>query len=90
MSRSDAFIHAFQVAAGEAVSEGLPMKITLKGGEHIEGVPESVESDASNRPGAFTPPDEEHLYGPMEHTVQIEGKDILAQEVREFTVTLPG
>lgn len=74
--------------AGEAVSEGLILRLVLKGGESVEGIPDSVDIDASNRPGRWTPKDEEHLYGPMESTIQVGSLAVLAQEVREFTLSL--
>ena len=66
------------------------MRLELKGGEIVEGIPESVHADASNRPSIFTPPSEEHLYvDRVEVDVTIAGKKVLLQEVAGFRVALP-
>ena len=90
-SPTTTFLHALGTAAGEAVSGGLHLRLVLKGGEVVEGVPETVRGDASNRP-AFgpAPPSERGLYvDRVETSVEIAGTEVLLEEVASFTVTLP-
>lgn len=86
----EAFSWAFFRASSEAVSAGLPMRVVLKGGETFDAIPESISRDVSNvRPREFPPDEFEDEFGPAEHVLLIAGNQILAQEVREFTVRLP-
>lgn len=91
-SPTTTFLRALSTAADEAVSGGLHLRLVLKGGEVLEGVPETVSGDASNRPPAFgsTPPSERGLYvDRVETSVEIAGTEVLLEEVASFTVTLP-
>jgi hypothetical protein len=81
-------MRAFVVAANAAVDHGLRMSLVTKAGEVFEGVPEAVAVDHTNGPASVTLPDERHLYGPREDTIEIDGREILAQEVAQFTLTL--
>jgi hypothetical protein len=78
----------FFAVVSDAVSRGRCMRITLKGGKSLEGVPESVSADAENAPPAWEPdplpPDVADQYGPVEILVRIAGQEILAQEVESF------
>jgi hypothetical protein len=81
-------IDSLKRAATDAVSNGTPMRLALKSGEVLEGVPESVAVDAMNAPAINTPLasfEREH-FGPTEVTIMLAGTAVLAQEVREFAV----
>jgi hypothetical protein len=85
----DAKIERFRKAAIEAVSAATPMRVVLKGGETLQGIPERISSDAENAPSAWNPPmtpEEQQHFGPVEYVLTIAGKEILAQEVEEFAV----
>lgn len=84
-----AFISVLSHAASEAVSAGLHMRLALKGGEVIEGVPDTVRVNVEDVPPRGTPQSELHLYGAREETIQIAGAEILLQEVASFTLSLP-
>lgn len=86
------FLNALSATAGEAVSGGLQLRLELKGGEVVEGVPQSVNDDASNRPGFGyePPPGERPLYvDRVETSIKIAGTEVLLQEVAVFTLTGP-
>jgi len=85
------FLNALSASVDEAVSGGLPMRLALKGGEVLTGVPDSVKSDASSRPpSGGTPSELRHLYvDRVEVSVELGGTEVLLQEVASFTVTLP-
>ena len=85
------FLHALNTAADEAVSGRLHLRLALKGGEVVEGVPEAVHVDASNRPAfGSTPSSERGLYvDRVETSVGVGGTEVLLEEVASFTVTLP-
>ena len=88
-SPTAAFISALSHAAGEAVSAGLHLRLVLKGGEVIGGVPLAVSVDVEDVAPRGTPPSELHLYGAREETIQIADSEILLEEVASFTVSLP-
>jgi len=90
-SPTSTFLRALSTAADEAVSGSLHLRLVLKGGEIVEGVPETVRSDASNRPGfGAPPPSERGLYvDRVETSVDIAGTKVLLEEVASFTVSLP-
>jgi hypothetical protein len=82
LTPTDKFLWLLQRVAGEAVSEGLPMRLLLKSGEILEGVPENVTVDHSNVGPRDMAPHEAEFYGPPEYTVTLSGTSVLAQEVR--------
>jgi hypothetical protein len=84
-----AFISALSHAAVEAVSAGLLLRLALKGGEVIEGIPLAVGVDVEDVPPRGTPPSELHLYGAREETIRIADSEILLEEVASFTIRLP-
>lgn len=84
-----AFISVLGHAADEAVSAGLHLRLTLKGGEVIQGVPDTIRVDVENVAPRGTPPSELHLYGSREQTIQIAGSEILLEEVASFTISPP-
>lgn len=90
LSESDEIlIGALKAAASEAVSNGTPMRLTLKGGEVVEGVLDRVRVDASNSPTVFNSPlvpEERDRFGPNEVIITIGGTEVLAQEVESFNV----
>ena len=90
-SPTTTFLHALSTAADEAVSGRLHLRLLLKGGEVVEGVPDAVRGDASNRPPfGSTPPSERGLYvDRVETSVEVGGTEVLLEEVASFTVTLP-
>lgn len=90
-SPTTTFLGALSTAADEAVSGGLHLRLVLKGGEVVEGVPETVRDDASNRPAfGSTSPSERGLYvDRVETSVEVGGTEVLLEEVASFTVTLP-
>ena len=88
-SATTAFIGALRHAAGEAVSAGLHLRLVLKGGEVIEGIPQAVGVDVEAVAPRGTPPSELDLYGAREETIQIADSEILLEEVASFTISLP-
>src|ERR1700724_3278363 len=76
-------------AVDDAMPAGRRMRFVLKGGEVLEGIPESLGVSAENAPPSFnTPLDplEREQFGPNEVTITIAGQTILAQQVREVAV----
>lgn len=90
-SPTTTFLRALSTAADEAVSGRLHLRLVLRGGEVVEGVPQTVSSDASNRPAfGSTPPSERGLYvDRVETSVEVGGTEVLLEEVASFTVSLP-
>lgn len=86
------FLNALSATAQEAVNGGLHLRLVLKGGEVVEGVPQAWKGDAANRPGFGydPPPDQRHRYvDRVETSIEIAGTDVLLQEVAAFTLTGP-
>ncbi len=84
----DERIEAFRRAVHEAVSSGKRMRLRLRGGEVLEGVP-TFSAGFGKTPMASSEPvprDEQQHYGPPEFVVTIDGQEILAQEVEYFEV----
>lgn len=70
---------------------GLRIRLVLKDGDVIEGLPEQLDIDAENAPAFFNTPLSEtdrEAFGPVEVTVTIAGGGVLAQQIREFVVLL--
>jgi hypothetical protein len=72
-SPDSAFLRVLVVAFHEGADAGLQMTLVLKGGERLSGVPEEATDE---------------FVDPPEHVINIAGRRILAQEVREFTLAL--
>jgi len=74
------FLNALSATAGEAVSGGLQLRLELKGGEVVEGVPQAWKGDASNRRGFGyePPPEQRHLYvDRVKVSIAIAGTEVL-------------
>lgn len=82
-------IQAVRRAAEESLTSRQQLQLQLKDGEVLEGIPEQVEIDASNAPSLFnTPldPIEREQFGPTEITITLDGRAVLAQEIKDFAV----
>jgi len=89
--KDSAFTNAFVAAAVQAVPGELPMILRLKNGDELEGVPTATSSNFEASFGGVyvdRSPEDDPTAGPMEWTVTIGGRMILAQEIREFSVAL--
>lgn len=87
-NRTRTFINALSHGAGEAVSAGLHVRLVLKGGEVVEGVPDAIAIDAEDVPPHGMPASDVQLYGAREETIQIGDSKILLEEVASFTLSL--
>ncbi len=82
----DPRLQQFSETALSAAINDLTMRVVLKGGETLEGVPEEVSEDATNAALPGSTPEEEAHFGSIERVVTINGTSILAQEVEQFTL----
>jgi len=76
----------FTNVALDAAVHDRAMRVVLKGGETLEGVPEEVSDDATNAALPDATPEEQAMFGPVERVVTIAGTSVLAQEVESFEV----
>ena len=84
-----ALIRRLRAEVGQAVSDGRPIRLVLKGGEVLEGIPHCIRVNVSSRPGSGNSPlavEEHGLFGPAEVVVELAGTAVLAQEVEDFAV----
>jgi hypothetical protein len=86
-----AFTSAFIGAAVQAVPGELPMTLRLKNGDQLKGVATAINHSFEPSFGGVyvdRSPEDDPTAEPLEWTVTIGGRTILAQEIFEFAVAL--
>jgi hypothetical protein len=85
----EAFIRRLRAAVVEAVSERWRVRLVLKSGEMLEGIPESINVNVANRPSSSNSPlavEEWGHVGPAEVVIELAGTPVLSQEVEDFEI----
>lgn len=83
-----ALVRRLRAEVGDAVSEGSPSRLVLRGGEVLERIPDRVHVDLSDRPRSANSPravKESALDRPVEVVIDVAGTPFLAQDVQDFS-----
>jgi hypothetical protein len=83
------FLTSLEHAASKASAAGLPMRLVLRDGSTVVGVPERCSQDPASHVARDLRPEELVACPPPPFSIRIAGIDIFGGQVREFTLARP-